>query len=155
MAVGVAPPCTLFLADTQEWRLDMRYDCEQEAEAFRTQQADFESDWNVRGSRRWSGDNMRCTAFYDMRLKPLHEISELCGERLNAQRSLWPVDEPRCDLTHVRHQNIRVSVSVTLRAHDEQFSHWSSQSAVCVGRVKRQRTTEFACELGRSCCFRP
>ena len=31
MAVGVAPPwCALLLADTQEWRLDMRSDCEQE-----------------------------------------------------------------------------------------------------------------------------
>ena len=28
---GAAPPCTLFLADVQEWRLDMRSDCEQEA----------------------------------------------------------------------------------------------------------------------------
>ena len=28
--------------------------------------------------------------------------------------------------------------------HDEQFAHWSSQSVVCVGRVKRQRTTSRA-----------
>ena len=49
----------------------------------RPQQADFESDWNVRGSWRWSRDNMRCTAFHDTRLKPLHERSELCGERLS------------------------------------------------------------------------
>ena len=28
--------------------------------------------------------------------------------------------------------------------HDEQSAHWSSQSAVCVGRVKRQRTTNRA-----------
>ena len=59
---------------------------------------------------------MRCTAFYDTRLKPLHERSELCGDGLSAQRRLWPVDEPRCDLTRIRHQSIRVSVGVTLRA---------------------------------------
>ena len=38
------------------------------------------------------------------------------GEGLSAQGKLWPVDEPRCDLTHVRHQSIRVCVGVTLRA---------------------------------------
>ena len=27
----------------------------------------------------WTGGHMRCTAFYDTRLKPLHERSELCG----------------------------------------------------------------------------
>ena len=35
-------------------------------------------------SLRWTGGKMRCTAFYDMRLKPLHERSELCGEDLSA-----------------------------------------------------------------------
>ena len=59
---------------------------------------------------------MRCAAFYDTRLKPLYEKSELCGESLSAQGKLWPVNGPRCDLTHVRHQSIRVSVGVTLRA---------------------------------------
>ena len=49
------------------------------AEAFRRsrhrpQQADFESDWNVRGSLRWTGDNMRCTAFHDR---------EGCGQLIN------------------------------------------------------------------------
>ena len=54
--------------------------------------------------------------FYDTRLKPFHERSERCGEGLIALGRLWPVDEPRCDLMRVRHQSIRVSVSVTLRA---------------------------------------
>ena len=38
------------------------------------------------------------------------------GEGLSVYEKLWPVDEPRCDVTHVRHQSIRVSVTVTLCA---------------------------------------
>ena len=91
------------------------------AEAFRRsrhrpQQADFH--WIGTSEEACARREARCVAqlFYDMRLKPLHERSELCGEGLSASGRLWPVDEPRCDLTHVRHQSIRVSVSVTLRA---------------------------------------
>ena len=50
----------------------------------------------------------------DAQSKALDERTQICHESLSAQGKLWPVDEPRCDLTHVRHQSIRVSVSVTL-----------------------------------------
>ena len=66
-----------------------------------------------------------CQAWYDTQLKPPDERTQICQEGLSAQGKLWPVDEPRCDLTSVRHQSIRVSVSVTLRAtsqHDEHFA---------------------------------
>ena len=48
----------------------------------------------------------------ETRLKPLHERIERCGEGLIAWGRLWPVDEPRCDLMRVRHQDVRVPVSV-------------------------------------------
>ena len=57
---------------------------------------------------------MRYKTFYGTQLKPLQERSELCQEGLSAQGKLWPVGEPRCNLTSVRHQSIRVSVTVTL-----------------------------------------
>ena len=57
-----------------------------------------------------------CQAWYDTQLKPLDERTQICQESLSAQGKLWPVDEPRCDLTSVPHQGIRVSVTVTLCA---------------------------------------
>ena len=106
----------------------------------RPQQADFQVDWNVRGSLRWTGGIMRCKACDDKRLKRLHGRSELCG----AVRR--PMDESRCDLTYIRHQNIRVSVSGTVASsqHAEHFAHWISQSSVCVGGSKQQTTANCA-----------
>ena len=57
-----------------------------------------------------------CQSWCDTQLKPPDERTQICQERLSAQGKLWPVDEPRCDLTSVRHQGIRVSVTVTLCA---------------------------------------
>ena len=57
---------------------------------------------------------MRCTAFYDCNL--LMKDVSFVGEGLSVWGKLWPIDEPCCDLTHVRHQSIRVSVTVTLCA---------------------------------------
>ena len=85
---------------------------------------------------------MRCKACNDTRLKPLHEKSEHCGKRPSAEGRLWPADEPRCDLTHVRHQIIKVSVSVTLSA--DQSTCWALCSLVLAkcGLCWRSATSE-------------